>query len=110
MPVKLVKGVVHLEREYLVCRRGDVLSPEQCRILKLFQIEISEFRVGLLAVWTDGEGVEELTEKDSCMMRTSLHPEVLVVCKQLDDGLYYFIPQPYENKGESPVNEAMEED
>lgn len=33
MPVKLVKGVVHLEREYLVCRRGDVLSPEQCRIL-----------------------------------------------------------------------------
>ncbi|CAH8618356.1 unnamed protein product [Schistosoma bovis] len=110
MPVKLVKGVVHLEREYLVCRRGDVLSPEQCRILKLFQIEISEFRVGLLAVWTDGEGVEELTEKDSCMMRTSLHPEVLVVCKQLDDGLYYFIPQPYENKGESLVNEAMEED
>lgn len=43
-------------------------------------------------------------------MRTSLHPEVLVVCKQLDDGLYYFIPQPYENKGESLVNEAMEED
>ncbi|XP_018653989.1 putative mrna turnover protein 4 mrt4 [Schistosoma mansoni] len=73
-------------------------------------VEISEFRVSLLAVWIDGEGVEELAEKDSCMMRTSLHPEVLVVCKQLDDGLYYFIPQPYEKKGESFVNEAMEED
>ncbi|CAH8572224.1 unnamed protein product [Schistosoma turkestanicum] len=33
MPVKLVRGVVHLEKEYLVCNRGDVLSPEQCRIL-----------------------------------------------------------------------------
>ncbi|KAH8863343.1 Endoglycoceramidase [Schistosoma japonicum] len=52
---------------------------------KLFQIEMSEYRVGLLAVWTDGDGVEELEEKDSCLMRTSLHPEVIVVCKQLDD-------------------------
>nr|CAX74829.1 mRNA turnover protein 4 homolog [Schistosoma japonicum] len=110
MPVKLVRGVVHLERDYLVCNSEDVLSPEQCRILKLFQIEMSEFRVGLLAVWTDGDGVEELEEKDSCLMRTSLHPEVIVVCKQLDDGLYYFIPQPCENKNESSVNEAMEED
>ncbi|KAH8863328.1 mRNA turnover protein 4 like [Schistosoma japonicum] len=65
---------------------------------------MSEFRVGLLAVWTDGD------EKDSCLMRTSLHPEVIVVCKQLDDGLYYFIPQPCENKNELSVNEAMEED
>ncbi|KAH8863339.1 mRNA turnover protein 4 [Schistosoma japonicum] len=91
-------------------------SAEYCRPgapaeqTKLFQIEMSEFRVGLLAVWTDGDGVEELEEKDSCLMRTSLHPEVIVVCKQLDDGLYYFIPQPCENKNESSVNEAMEED
>ncbi|TNN15998.1 Ribosome assembly factor mrt4 [Schistosoma japonicum] len=72
-------------------------------------IEMSEFRVGLLAVWTDGDGVEELEKKDSCLMCTSLHPEVIVVCKRLDDCLYYFIPQPCENKNESSVNEAMKE-
>nr|CAH8868376.1 unnamed protein product [Trichobilharzia regenti] len=94
LPVKLVRGVVHLERDHLVCTKGDVLSPEQCRILKLFQHEMSEFRVGLIAVWTNGDHTQELEEEDSYAMRTSLHPEVTIVCRQLDDGQYYFIPEP----------------
>ncbi|CAH8638262.1 unnamed protein product [Heterobilharzia americana] len=111
MPVKLVRGVVHLEREYLVCSKDDILTPEQCRILKLFQVQMSEFRVVLLAVWAVNEGVEELEQKDSYAMRTSLHPEVLIVCKQLDDGQYYFIPQPFEKKDKSNKSiEVMEED
>ncbi|CAH8288203.1 unnamed protein product [Heterobilharzia americana] len=111
MPVKLVRGVVHLEREYLVCSKDDILTPEQCRILKLFQVQMSEFRVALLAVWAVNEGVEELEQKDSYAMRTSLHPEVLIVCKQLDDGQYYFIPQPFEKKDKSNKSiEVMEED
>lgn len=54
---------------------------------------MSEFRVGLVATWSAEKGVEELEEKDSYSMRTSLSPYVFVVCKKLDDGQYYFVPE-----------------
>ncbi|VDP90263.1 unnamed protein product [Echinostoma caproni] len=33
LPVKLVRGIVHLTEEFTVCQKDEALKPEQCRIL-----------------------------------------------------------------------------
>jgi mRNA turnover protein 4 len=60
LPVKLVKGVIELENEHVVCEKGDQLSPEQARALKLFDIKLAEFRVQLCWLYESESG--KLTE------------------------------------------------
>merc|ERR1712137_264342 len=40
----LNKGVIELRLPFTVCTIGDVLTPEQCRILKLWNIKLADFR------------------------------------------------------------------
>ncbi|KAG5444740.1 mRNA turnover 4 [Clonorchis sinensis] len=93
LPVKLVRGVVILEEDYIACKRDQELTPEQCRVLKLFELQLSEFRVAIIASWSEEEGVLEVSDSDSRQMITSLAPAVRVTCQKLDDGQYYFIPE-----------------
>lgn len=45
LPTALKKGVVTLLSDYEVCKEGDVLTPEQAHVLKLFGYEMAEFKV-----------------------------------------------------------------
>uniref|UniRef100_A0A4W4FTM9 Ribosome assembly factor mrt4 n=1 Tax=Electrophorus electricus TaxID=8005 RepID=A0A4W4FTM9_ELEEL len=56
LPTALKKGVVTLLQDYEVCKEGDVLTPEQARILKLFGIEMSEFKVSIKCMWNAESG------------------------------------------------------
>lgn len=55
VPTRLVKGKVVLGDEsgegegYIVCKEGDVLDSRQTRLLKLFGVCLSEFRVKIVA-------------------------------------------------------------
>ncbi|CAL8101127.1 unnamed protein product [Calicophoron daubneyi] len=110
LPVKLVRGVVNLEKEFTVCKKQDVLTPEQCRILKLFDLQLSEFRVGIIASWDEENGVQDVQETDSELAVTSLPPAVRVTCQRLDDGQYYFVPEPIDASESNPSPpETMEE-
>ncbi|CAK7564743.1 MAG: mRNA turnover and ribosome assembly protein [Sporothrix epigloea] len=74
MPVRLLRGKVVLEEApendegeaseaaegYVVCRAGQTLDGRQTRLLRLFSICLSEFRIEVLAYWTAASG--ELTE------------------------------------------------
>ncbi|KIW90906.1 uncharacterized protein Z519_08689 [Cladophialophora bantiana CBS 173.52] len=61
IPTRLVKGRVMLEERpegsmdeeegYLVCREGDTLDSRQTAILKILGVRMSEFRIGLRAVF-----------------------------------------------------------
>ena len=55
MPVMLKRGVVMLEQEFTVCRKGDVLTPEQARILKHFEYKLAEFSLKLVSRWNNGK-------------------------------------------------------
>uniref|UniRef100_A0A672GE43 MRT4 homolog, ribosome maturation factor n=1 Tax=Salarias fasciatus TaxID=181472 RepID=A0A672GE43_SALFA len=46
-----VPGVETLLKDHQVCKEGDVLTPEQARILKLFAIEMAEFKVQIKCMW-----------------------------------------------------------
>ncbi|XP_043196419.1 mRNA turnover protein 4 homolog [Amphibalanus amphitrite] len=63
LPTTLKRGVVSLVKDHVVCRKGDTLKPEQCRILKLLGQQQAEFRVTLHAVWTSGGQLEVLTHQ-----------------------------------------------
>ena len=55
VPTRMVKGRVVLGdesgqgEEYVVCKEGDVLDSRQTRLLKLFGVCLSEFKVKILA-------------------------------------------------------------
>lgn len=54
LPTKLHQGIVSLLNDVTVCTPGDILTPEQCKILELFDQKQAVFRVRLLYVYTDG--------------------------------------------------------
>jgi mRNA turnover protein 4 len=40
---------------WLLCREGQTLTPEQCKLLQQFEVKLAEFRVIIRAWWKDGE-------------------------------------------------------
>ena len=58
LPTALKKGVVHLlgEEPHKVCQEGDVLTPEQARLLKLLGHQDAKFRLNIIAVWDKSQG------------------------------------------------------
>uniref|UniRef100_A0AC34QLK5 Ribosome assembly factor mrt4 n=1 Tax=Panagrolaimus sp. JU765 TaxID=591449 RepID=A0AC34QLK5_9BILA len=61
LPVKLEKGEIHLIKDFPVCSEGDKLNPEQAKILKLLGHKLAEFRVKLLARWSEKDGFKLLS-------------------------------------------------
>merc|ERR1711879_662418 len=51
MPVKLDHGKIFCEKDHVVCRKGDVLTPEQCKLLKLFEQRQAVFSIEVLGHW-----------------------------------------------------------
>ncbi|XP_006144951.1 mRNA turnover protein 4 homolog [Tupaia chinensis] len=51
LPTALRRGVVTQLSDYETCKEGDVLTPEQARVLKLFGYEMAEFKVIMKYVW-----------------------------------------------------------
>ncbi|CAG5136514.1 unnamed protein product, partial [Candidula unifasciata] len=53
LPTKLKRGVIQLQRAHTVCEKGQVLNPEQCRILKLFGHKMSNFHITIQGMWSN---------------------------------------------------------
>ncbi|KAH6850022.1 ribosomal protein L10-domain-containing protein [Chaetomium sp. MPI-CAGE-AT-0009] len=79
MPTRMVKGKVCLGGDesgegsaagYTICKEGEVLDSRQTRLLKLFSVCMSEFRVGLLAYWSAASG--EVTELEGAKERLAM--------------------------------------
>lgn len=66
LPTRMVDGKVVLGEEnggsepYVVCNEGDILDSRQTRLLRLFGVCLSEFRIKVLAYWSSATG--EVTE------------------------------------------------
>jgi len=70
MPTRMIKGKVVLGSDetgetgegYTICKEGEILDSRQTRLLKLFSVCLSEFKVKLVAYWSASTG--EVTELD----------------------------------------------
>ncbi|XP_034938534.1 mRNA turnover protein 4 homolog [Chelonus insularis] len=65
MPTTLQKGVVTLVKEFEACKKGQPLTPEQARILKLFGNMLAEFRLIPLGFYSKKKGYKRLKTTDS---------------------------------------------
>ncbi|KAK8955690.1 hypothetical protein KSP40_PGU012812 [Platanthera guangdongensis] len=52
IPVRLNKGVIELISDYTVCEKGQHLSPESARALRLLGIEMATLRLRLVCRWS----------------------------------------------------------
>ncbi|VDL63261.1 unnamed protein product [Hymenolepis diminuta] len=108
LPVKLNRGIVTLESDYEVCKKGHTLTPDQCRILKYFEVQISEFQVNILAIWRAENGkVEDVVESDASNVITSLYPKIRVQCETYQGECCYFSQVPIGDE-EDKGNEQQE--
>lgn len=64
LPTSLERGVVTLLKDYVVCKSGSVLTPEQAKILQLLDYKLATFKLNLRCVWTKGTGFEKFDEAD----------------------------------------------
>jgi len=58
LPTKVDNGKVILmddRTEFRICKQGEILSAEKCKLLVQFGKKISEFRVRLVCRWSGGE-------------------------------------------------------
>jgi mRNA turnover protein 4 len=58
MPVETKNGQVifrDVQQEYTLCREGEVLSAEKCKLLAHFDVKLADFKVTLLCRWSKGE-------------------------------------------------------
>ncbi|KAK3923075.1 mRNA turnover protein 4-like protein [Frankliniella fusca] len=66
MPTSLQKGIITLVKDYTVCKKGSVLTPDQARILKLIGMQMAEFRVTLKCMWDKNRGkIKKFKNKSS---------------------------------------------
>jgi len=75
LPTELKKGIIHLTEEFSVCKKGDTLTPEQCRILKLFSEQMAEFHILLTHMWSSDGKFEEFGTVQDSQMTTEINSE-----------------------------------
>ncbi|KAJ2455476.1 mRNA turnover and ribosome assembly protein [Coemansia sp. RSA 2336] len=51
MPTSLKQGKIMLDSDYVICEKGDVLSPNQAHLLKHFWEKMATFKIKLVAHW-----------------------------------------------------------
>eukprot|EP01117_Protostelium_nocturnum_P018559 TRINITY_DN7789_c0_g1_i2.p1 TRINITY_DN7789_c0_g1~~TRINITY_DN7789_c0_g1_i2.p1 ORF type:complete len:148 (+),score=50.42 TRINITY_DN7789_c0_g1_i2:278-721(+) len=55
LPTSLQKGVINLIKPHTVCKKGEALTPEQGKLLKLLGVKMSEFFVNVVCVWRSSD-------------------------------------------------------
>ncbi|XP_014607341.1 PREDICTED: mRNA turnover protein 4 homolog [Polistes canadensis] len=65
MPTALEKGVVTLIKKFKVCKKGEPLTPEQARILKLLGKPLATFKLIPLGIYSTKKGFRTLLSDDT---------------------------------------------
>jgi len=58
LPVMLKHGQLLVEKDHIVCNRGDILKPEQCQLLRLWKQAQAKFRFVLHGHWFNEKFIE----------------------------------------------------
>ncbi|XP_013383453.1 mRNA turnover protein 4 homolog [Lingula anatina] len=101
LATKLVKGVITLTSDHTVCEQGDILTPEQCRILKLFGHLMADFYISVEAMWSNNGTFEEFSDTQDHIVPPKIRLKPKQTTDEDDDGLMVEVV---------PENEEMTDD
>uniref|UniRef100_A0A182JYG9 Ribosome assembly factor mrt4 n=1 Tax=Anopheles christyi TaxID=43041 RepID=A0A182JYG9_9DIPT len=120
MPTKLDRGIVTLYKDFTVCEKGKVLTPEQARILKLLNKPMATFKVVINCCYTKKDGFEEINKRDikvakktSKTAKKPTKPTVAKKGKNADDAMSEDEEEEdddEEDEDEDEGDDAMEQD
>ncbi|RNA04320.1 mRNA turnover 4 -like protein [Brachionus plicatilis] len=88
MHTSLKKGIVTLDMDFVVCKKGDKLTPEQARLLKLFEYMQATFKVNVKVYWNkngDYEIIDSTLEAENNENADSQGDESEKEMEQSDD-------------------------
>ncbi|XP_035904607.1 mRNA turnover protein 4 homolog [Anopheles stephensi] len=107
MPTKLDRGIVTLYKDFTVCEKNKLLTPEQARILKLLGKPMAKFKVIINCCYTKKDGFELINEREievtkkTRKMKKSVKVAGLKNTEQSQDAM---------SEDEDEDDEAMEQD
>jgi hypothetical protein len=58
LPIELHNGIISMREEKQICKVGQVLTSNDTKILKLFQVEMVEFHMKIVSHWNKKDGYE----------------------------------------------------
>ncbi|RUS83542.1 hypothetical protein EGW08_008721 [Elysia chlorotica] len=111
LPTQLKKGVIHLLKEHTVCEKGQVLNPEQCRILKLFGHQMSNFHITMEGMWSNSGKWKTFNDIPEPIIpeRVKVKPKK-DADKNKDDGSGIADDEDKSEDGDEDEDEDLEED
>ena len=59
MPTRLMKGIVTVDRDFQICAKGETITSEQGRLLKLFDFEMDIFSINITHCFNSSEGLRK---------------------------------------------------
>ncbi|EAL43111.1 60S acidic ribosomal protein po putative [Entamoeba histolytica] len=70
LPVELKDGILSCKEEYVVCKKGQKLTPQAARLLEYFDIKMAVFEIRVLSIVQDGkfEELESIGEDETMQM------------------------------------------
>ncbi|KAJ8674869.1 hypothetical protein QAD02_010655 [Eretmocerus hayati] len=75
MPTSLQRGAVTLLSDFVVCKEGQVLTPEQASILKLLGRPLAKFKLTPMGVFTKKTGYEHIASPTDALDNEELEME-----------------------------------
>ena len=86
LPTRLNASIVELLADTVVCKAGDVLTPEQCRLLQLFDVKQAAFRIHIIAALTssadDGSATLEVIREAATSSAAQLDQTTAALSRQ----------------------------
>uniref|UniRef100_A0A182RFQ0 Ribosome assembly factor mrt4 n=1 Tax=Anopheles funestus TaxID=62324 RepID=A0A182RFQ0_ANOFN len=110
MPTKLDRGIVTLYKDFTVCEKGKLLTPEQARILKLLRKPMATFKIVINCCYTKKDGFEVINERDLKVTKKTKKPTKAVVSKSTKKAADAMSEDEDEEDDEEEDGEAMEQD
>ncbi|WVQ70017.1 uncharacterized protein L199_008241 [Kwoniella botswanensis] len=77
LSTSLVRGVPSLNNPHLLCKKGEKLSSEKCRILKLLAVQMAEFKIILGSRWSKESGFIQGKELDGAESDNEQEQEIM---------------------------------
>ncbi|XP_049291608.1 mRNA turnover protein 4 homolog [Anopheles funestus] len=108
MPTKLDRGIVTLYKDFTVCEKGKLLTPEQARILKLLRKPMATFKIVINCCYTKKDGFEVINERDLKVTKKPTKAVVSKSTKKAADAMSE--DEDDEDDEEEEDGEAMEQD